>query len=120
MNVLGKGLMGFLAFAPVSLLADTALTDAKVHYRGTDQDVRVCRAVVEDDVATLQDALEDVRRDNYYGYRYTLWGEDLAGNILCNEMPLHDFAADIGASNSTLYLQTGQTPSNAVAGALNR
>jgi len=93
---------------PTSLMAESFLAEADVTYRGDRSAAQLCRAVVNDDVASLEFHLKRVKDDALASYRFDTTSDAIVGSVTCNGMELLTFADEIGARNISGYLGEGR------------
>ena len=107
MVVRSKMLIGIVAMLPTSLMAESFLSESDVTYRGDQTARRVCQAVVNDDVESLEFQLRQMRRETLSSYRFGVKSEAIVGSVTCNDMELLTFADEIGARSVSSYLDEG-------------
>ena len=101
-----KGLVFILVALPMSLAAESQLSNSDVRYTGDNIAKRVCKSVVNDDTSRLNRLLRDYRDTLVYRYRFTD-NQAVSGDFVCNNRALLDFAENIGAVNVSSYLRGG-------------
>mgnify|MGYP001825333257 CR=1 FL=1 len=101
-----KGLVFILVALPLSIAAESQLTNSEVRYTGDNVAQRVCKSVVNDDTSKLNKLLRNYRDTLVYRYRFTD-SRGVSGDFACNNQALLDFANTIGAVNVSSYLRGG-------------
>jgi len=76
---------------------------ANVRYAGNSLGKQVCRAVVEDDVRKLQQALRAYRNSLASGYLQSEGPRGVAQDFTCNGLALQAFSFSIGARKVSAY-----------------
>lgn len=96
LNTLISGITLTAAAVAVSLPSHAGT----VRYAGDAQAVAICRAIVEDDAATVKKLVE--KSAPRYTSRLVISGQ--ADDFLCNGVTLEAFAAQTGAKDTLAYL----------------
>jgi hypothetical protein len=105
--------MKLKAIVPIALIAFSpgfSLADDSVNYRfsGDSLGRQVCRAIIRDDVAKLQQVLRFHRQTLAYRYSFNdTTSQAIAGSFKCNDMRLQDFSKTVGAQQIAGFLATG-------------
>ena len=100
---------------PAAGNSDTFLSEENVVLRGNATAVRICRAVINDDMVALKQGLRRIRNDALSGYKFTLDSRAITGSVTCNKKSLLTFADEIGAQDISGWLRQGTVTMEEVA-----
>ena len=98
--------------ALIAFSSGFALADNSVNYRfsGDSLGRQVCRAIVHDDVAKLQQVLRFHKQTLVYRYSFndTASSSAITRSFKCNDMALQDFSYRVGAQQVLGFLTAGK------------
>jgi hypothetical protein len=101
-------LLSVIAALPISVSADSFLSEKSVTYSGESNARKACKAVVHDDPEKLDKIFRQDLRSNVYRYSSHVRNRAIEERYVCNDLALLPFADQIGAVNVSGYLRKGR------------